>query len=169
MTEEMQKEELSIAYLQAVCAVTDGAILNIRHRDGNGVDATLTKTDAGSYLFDIDLHIQIKSTASKSSYREFNNKYTYDLRVKNYNDLVRQYKQGFLFLLILPEKREEWVGLTPEQLTLKRCMFFKHFMNEQILSADDDSSKAVELFKDNIVNPENLNKLFEVVYNELLH
>jgi Domain of unknown function (DUF4365) len=69
------------------------------------------------------LGVQLKATAT---IRDSSLSLTYDLPIKNYNDL-RQTDYGdtprLLVLLELPENREEWVSLTAESLILRRSLY----------------------------------------------
>lgn len=155
-----RKEELSISYLNALCAVQYIA-LEIRKHDNDGKDACLSKTiirrDNGE-KFDAKFDVQLK--ASSTGYTEHTNDYAYAIEMKLFNDLKRPSPlKCYLFLLILPEDETKWVIHTIDELVIKKCMYWLD-LNE--LSFSDNTSKiTLRIPKKNVVTSELLEDLLQ--------
>ncbi len=158
MNEKMFEEDLSISYLRAVAAKAE-VVFELRHRDVNSKDANLSKPImTADGVFDSELNVQLKSTYSKALYTDDGETITYSLKVKNYNDLCKKTTTPIILcLLILPEEKEQWVTQTPEELTLKHCMYW---VSLQGMSETKNSTTCdVKIPKTNILNVESLNDL----------
>ncbi|MCL1996819.1 MAG: DUF4365 domain-containing protein [Defluviitaleaceae bacterium] len=150
-----QKEEMSIAYLNAICAF-EGISLTRNPHDSDGIDCTLSK----EFLLDKNMKflakidVQLKSTSEQ--HKEFEMHFTYPLKKKNYDDLRREATvKSFLFLFILPKKKNEWLHQTIDELIIKECMFHLDLMD--FPSSENTSRVTIEIPKNNIVSPKNLN------------
>lgn len=158
MNNTMFEEDLSISYLRAVAAKAE-VVFELRHRDVNSKDANLTKsimTDDG--LFDSELNVQLKSTYSKALYTDDGETITYSLKVKNYNDLCKKTTTPIILcLLILPEEQEQWVTQTPDELTLRHCMYWMSLQG--MPETANTTTCDVKIPKKNILNVESLNSL----------
>lgn len=124
------EEQLSIAYVHAVCA---RAALSWqckpRLADNNGIDGEITgwpplgKNDG--YLKQADLHVQLKAT--KQQVKQSATHFSYPMKsVAQYDDL-RETNLGtakILVVLLLPKNSDEWLSHTHEQLLLKKCAYW---------------------------------------------
>lgn len=167
MTDNLQKEELSIAYINAICAKAKIKFDMVR-RDEDGVDATIRKdVNAVSAIFGI----QLKSTTVKGVSKGFTNadseNFTYPLKIKNYNDLIgKSTYPRLLMLLVLPENEDEWFLQDTENLIMRKCMYYKNLFNES--SSNNSETVNIEISKQDICSPQNLEKLFSDYVEELL-
>ncbi len=114
----IQKEEFSYAYLQAIASAAGCAFLRTTTPlDQVGVDAIITGVGArGSRGFP-QLYVQVKCTSrdllDEDSVR-------YPLRVKNYEELrnERQYPPLILVVVLVPENVDDWLSQSSEELCL---------------------------------------------------
>jgi len=131
MHESKRKEEISFSYLNALCAIA-GVIMQRNYVD-NGIDAYL---EGDVYLedgspFKVTIAVQVKSTSGKLGVTA-NNTIKYPLKVRNHNILCsKANSQQLLFVLILPEKEEDWVNLTPDELIIRKCMYWLNLTGNQ--------------------------------------
>lgn len=127
--ETERSEELSIAYVSAVAAHAGIKVESVSHKD-HGTDMTfkrLRKRTIDNRYSDMDgimVPCQIKS-ARFPEWRESKKDDTisYDLRAKNYNDLVNS-TFGFLVLMCLPATIDLWVLQDQECLRLYKCCYY---------------------------------------------
>lgn len=158
MNDKLFEEDLSISYLRAVAAKAE-IVFELRHRDVNSKDANLTKSImTANGLFDSELNVQLKSTYSKALYTDDGETITYSLKVKNYNDLCKKTTTPIILcLLILPEEKEQWVTQTPDELTLRHCMYWVSLQG--MPETANKTTCDVKIPKKNILNVETLNSL----------
>jgi len=132
ITEEHQKEGLSVKYMEAIAVAegyktvssfpdygTDFSIIKVGSRNENG---KLRYVDSGNRV-----DVQIKATLESRVVSRTGGMIGYDLDVKNYNDLVYRLKTRswlFLVLFILPEEKDEWLELTDNELIIRKCAYW---------------------------------------------
>ena len=124
MVETERKEELSISYLNALCAYASIDLTKMSH-DDDSRDVEIKKwvdlADGQRMLS--SLHIQLKSTSSEL--HEDNENISYSLKIKNYNDLIApSITPIILALFILPKDENEWLKHTVDELVIKKCMYW---------------------------------------------
>jgi hypothetical protein len=149
-------EALSKTYIQAVAAQA-----GMKCESGNteyGVDITLReiiylygKLRPGGFPIDC----QLKSTINWELKDE---KIVYDLRGKNYNDIVlREGGSPFiLVLLCLPKDQSQWVELDEEQLRIRKCCYWTTLTGPPV---KNDSTKRIFIPRERLVTPETLTDL----------
>jgi len=161
MTVENKKENISISYLEAVCA-SQGINMQLNRNDADGIDALLskwlTRNNGSKYHAKID--VQLK--ASSNGHTEHGNYYSYPLKVKNYNDLLEPATvKPYLFLLVLPEKENDWISHSVSELVIKQCMFWLDLSGS--LATSNTSNITVQFPKTHIVSPTALEELLQAV------
>lgn len=117
-------EELSLVYVRAVAARAGFAVEEIR-RDRDSVDLHIHARGplAGGLLHSPSLAVQLKSTALDLP--EGVAGFPYDLKVKNYNELVPlTATPRVLVVFLLPEAADRWLGWTDEALVLRRAAYW---------------------------------------------
>jgi hypothetical protein len=127
--ESDRSEELSVAYVSAIAAHAGIRVESVSRKD-YGTDMTFKRlrkrTIDNNYsdMHGIIVPCQIKS-ARAPEWRESKQKdsISYDLRAKNYNDLVNS-TLGFLILMCLPATVEQWVQQDQECLRLYKCCYY---------------------------------------------
>ena len=124
------EEEISIAYMHAVCASARmGFEVAGRHKDNRGVDGLLSAyapfgPDDG-YRESVDIHVQLKATKQQPKQTETHFSYFLD-SVSQY-DVLKSDKWGtprILVVMFLPKNIEEWVDHSHERLLLQRCAYW---------------------------------------------
>jgi len=166
MIETVRKEEISRSYLNAVCAIKGISMENQEH-DDDGLDVILKKiiTLGNGSRFNALMSVQLKSTSS--DYSEYPDYYSYPLKKKNYDDLLRPATvKSFLFLLILPENENDWLAQSIEQLIIRKCMFWIDM--EGFPNRENTSSVTVKIPKANVVTPEALVAILEGIAEDVV-
>lgn len=163
MNEKLFEEDLSISYLRAVAAQAQ-VTFELRHRDENSIDVHLSKqttTEDGNEFYAM-FNVQLKATFS--GYTETNTTIHYPLNVKNYNDLRRPASNSIILcLLILPNDCNGWISQTPEELCLKKCMYWLSLKDYP--ETQNTTSVTVEIPKTNVVTVEALLNMIHDVAN----
>lgn len=155
------KEDLSIAYLLAVCAKS-GVLFDLKRHDEEGADVNLSKSVSTSLHPRViaNIEAQLKSTSSTSFYKDTGNKIIYKAKAKCYNDLIEQRGTPlYLFLLILPADEEECVHFSVEELLIRKCMYWAKLDSSEKKATSDFVD--IELSKSNVVSPDGLNDIMQ--------
>ena len=163
--------ELSYAYLHAVAAQCGmGCSWGNRHDDGVGVDATLRVREdfgAGAILSSFTIDVQLKSTIQPLAFND--QKYSYPLSVKNYNELrdTNCSPLKFLVVLMLPADHNQWLEVSKDQLIARRCAYWLSLHGAP--TTTNDTNQTVYIPETNILTPESLRGLAEkLAWNEEL-
>lgn len=166
-----QMEEISFAYLRAVCAKI-GAAVERHFEDGDGVDGVVKKKvsitptdqeDLEPYPFGASFEFQLKSTSQSLS--EDDEFLHYSLKVKNYNDLTeRASTKRLLLLLVLPSNFEKAVVHTLESLVISRCMYWHDLSG--LDKSNNSSTVTVKIPKKNVASPEGIDALLQRIAEE---
>lgn len=127
--ESARSEELSIAYVSAIAAHAGIKVEFVTRKD-YGTDVTfkrLRKRKIDGHYSDVG-GISIPCQVKSACHPEWQVNYdkgivTYDLRAKNYNDLVGS-TYGFLVLMCLPSSIDQWLKQDDECLRLYRCSYY---------------------------------------------
>ena len=160
LTDQNIESELSYAYLHAI-ASRGGIICESagRHTDEAGVDAVLRvkgMLDLDSILTQFTVDVQLKAT--KKIPIEQNERYSYSIKVKNYNEL-RSTNTGapqLLVVLYLPADANTWLDLSEECLVTRRCAYWVSLRGAP---ETDQDSKTVYIPKSNVLSVESLRVL----------
>jgi Domain of unknown function (DUF4365) len=155
-----RSEELSIAYVSAIAAHA-GIKCEMIGRKDHGTDMTfkrLRKRKIDHRFSDMDgiiVPCQVKS-ARHPQWEENENKdsISYNLRAKNYNDLVDS-TYGFLVLMCLPAAVDQWLQQDYTCLRLYKCCYY--WMpgpdDEEI---DNTSTKTIHIPRTQLFTAESL-------------
>ncbi|MEN6350221.1 MAG: DUF4365 domain-containing protein [Syntrophomonas sp.] len=165
ITRQHQQEQLSRAYVNAVTAQAghifepstmdygvDGSLKHVKNRNGRRFPS--------GHVIDI----QLKATTTWS---EHGDQIIYDLEAKTYNDLIDRFNTPhgtplILIVLCLPEKDEDWLTVSHEQLILKRSCYWCCLTGEQ---TDNQQSKRITIPKANLLDCIAINSLLQKVVN----
>ncbi|WP_304583708.1 DUF4365 domain-containing protein [Acutalibacter muris] len=161
MTPEQAKEDMSISYISAVCAYAGVEYDTIRH-DGDSTDGLIKKliTIDGTRKFAAQMRVQLKCTSSLTQYKDNGDSYTYTLKVKNYNDLIRPATTPIILgLLILPADETIWLEWTEEELRIKGCMYWADFSG--FTESTNSHSIDVRIDKKNVLNSSTIVRILE--------
>ena len=160
LTIQNVESELSYAYLHAV-ASRAGIICEYttRHTDEAGVDAVLRvkgKLASDSILTQFTVDVQLK--ASKKVPIENNNRYSFSLKGKNYNELrsTNTSAPQLLVVLFLPENAETWLDHNEDCLVSRRCAYWASIRGAEEIEKD---SKTIYIPKGNVLSAYGLTAL----------
>ena len=160
------KEDLSMSYMSIVSAAVGIGFEIVRH-DEDSIDSIIKKIlelDGGT-KFNSQISVQLKTTSSKSQYSDNGDYITYQLKVKNYNDLCMAASMpSMLALLILPEDENEWVNWSPEEIIINGCMYWVNL--QKCDSSKNAGNVSVKIPKTNRINSDSLLLLLEKAAKE---
>lgn len=135
-------EELSLAYVRAV-ASREGFAVEETRRDRDSIDLEIrARGDLGGSLVSPILGVQLKST--RRDLPNASSDFHFDLKVKNYNDLVGStFLPTILVVLFLPEDEAEWLTWTEDALLLRRCAYWSSLRG--LPPTDNESTYRVHI------------------------
>jgi hypothetical protein len=118
----MQKEEFSRAYVQAIAACA-GFASSRPSVDDDSVDMTLHQTGGGGTIRSPRVDLQLKCTASQTPQRET---FTHWLSLKNYDDLriINLLVPRILVVVLVPDALDDWLGHSEAEMALRRCGYW---------------------------------------------
>ncbi len=162
ITEEHKKEFLGRAY---VCAVTAKAGYNLAGKSefDYGFDGTIKEViDRGGRRVEngIGLNFQLKSSCDVI----FRDGYIYyDLDAKNYNDLVSSNLMlpSILILFVLPRTEFDWLYISPEYMTLKKCAWWYSLAG--LSPTENTSKRRISIPIDQVFSPEALTDIIKKI------
>ena len=161
MIETGRPEELSISYMNAVCAYKFVSF-TARKRDDDGIDALITKQiiNKKGELYRAQIDIQLKSTSK--ILKERKSTISYPLKKKNYDDLRRQSTvPSILCLLVLPNDEKQWLSQTINELIIQKCMYWMKIAD--LPESANISSVTIHIKKQNVITPDTIIELLEKV------
>lgn len=123
------EEELSLAYLHAVCARAKISCVKAeRALDNDGIDATLkARFPEATFPQLEDCHLEVQMKATRKPAEIEGSCYSYWVQGhKRYESLRNDRRQlaRIIVVLYLPEDENEWLLHSDEQLILRRCAYW---------------------------------------------
>jgi hypothetical protein len=159
MTENEQKQQLSVAYVHAVAA-SAGYACQATIVDDDSVDVTIAakgRVHAQSVLRSPRLEVQLKATSQKFLKEDH---IAFPLPVKNYDELrCETMIPRVLVVFLLPDKPREWLELNEDRMISRRCAYWL-----SLLGSPDTKNKAnikVRLPRTNCLTVKNLRSMME--------
>ncbi len=174
MTDEMIKEKLSKAFVKTIASY--GGYTVTVPEDDYGVDFYIARHKArcnskNRRLVEQPaiLRIQLKSTTEKRI-RRTKEGINYELKAKNYNDLVEQRPQVenlplILIVCVLPDEKEKWLKLDKKYLSLFSEAYYYIAENNSITVDNEESSKTILLREENRIQIDFIDKLYKEFTN----
>ena len=145
------QEELSFAYVRAVI-FRAGFNLTLPVLDLFGVDGTVVSMASGINRVDF----QLKAT---TNYQVSGNNILYDLRVEDYNRLIREDDlPRVLILYIMPTDAAQLLIQSRNELSLRECAFWVNLMGMR--PSRNVSTVRVSVPTDNVFDQDGLNDMF---------
>jgi Domain of unknown function (DUF4365) len=109
---------LSLAYVQVVAAHSGYICGEPPGPDRDSVDAQIMAGGAMRPKLDIQLKATVNLKRSDAGF-------SYPLKIKNYEDLrVETQTPRILVVLDLPEKKSDWIILSPDELILRKSAYW---------------------------------------------
>lgn len=167
ITEEHIKESISRKFVELLAA--NSGFNTSCHTFDYGMDLSLTEvgvrnSENSTRFFNTgkQIDIQIKAT-TQASITQKDTYLIFELPAKNYNDLVDRSKSKtplLLVVFILPEDRTEWVNVSEDCLTIKKCAYwFLPSADDQL--TENKSTKSICISTNNVFTNDTISQLFE--------
>ena len=146
------QEQLSLAYLRAVVS-NAGFGLSEPVKDYYGIDGTVVAPNRrGVNRVDFQLKSDTDYTLRETDI-------AYDLRVADYNRLIRDDDiPRVLILFLMPENPHEWLAQSPDELCLRKCAYWLSLMGEP--PSTNTSTQRVFVPLANVFNRYGLHDMF---------
>ncbi len=139
-------------YVRAVASRV-GHDLSITDVDYRGIDGTIENPLLRSVN---RVDFQLKST---TDYEFRGTDVIYDLRVDDYNRLIRDLEiPRVLILFTMPDDEAEWLVQSPDELCLRRCAYWVSLMGEDF--SNNTSTVRVSLPQANVFDQDGLRDMF---------
>lgn len=119
---DMQKEQFSRAYVQAVAACA-GFAWSTPSVDDDSVDMVLHQTGGGGSIRSPRVELQLKCRAAQTPVQDM---FSHSLKLKNYDDLreTNVLVPRILVVVLVPDSPNEWLGHSETELALRRCGYW---------------------------------------------
>ncbi|MCB9500581.1 MAG: DUF4365 domain-containing protein [Deferribacteres bacterium] len=164
LSENDVKSRISEGCFWAVGSFARFKLQKVHEEDDAGVDYRLIKqilrndklSDMGSIL-----DFQVKST---TNWKLDGDEIKYQLRSKNYNDIISRNIEGgtqlILILMCLSKKTDDWIVFNETQINFSSCFYWYH-TDSTVLLPNENSSKLIQI--------PTSNKLTNKTFNELVN
>jgi hypothetical protein len=164
MTENEQKQQLSVAYVHAVAA-SAGFACQATIVDDDSVDVTIAakgRVHEQSVLLSPRLEVQLKAS-SQDILRD--DHVAFPLPVKNYEELrCDTMVPRLLVVFVLPDEPRDWLEQSEDQMITRRCAYWR-----SLLGSPDTKNKetvTVHLPRTNCLTVESLRSMMEAASRE---
>jgi hypothetical protein len=161
MTENEQKQQLSVAYVHAVAARA-GYACQIFNIDDDSIDVHVAArgiVHQKAVLRSPRIEIQLKATAQAVLRQDH---LAFPLPVKNYNELREEVLvPRLLVVLLLPEDDRLWIEQTEEQMISRSCAYWRTLFGHPETS--NQTSVTVHLPRDQLFTVATLRTIMEKV------
>ena len=156
-------EDMSFAYLKALCAYNGYSLKKETEHDNDGVDATIkckgypSEYEEGMEFSPV-IDVQLKSSYSRLR-RNQDGTLRFTFEVKNYNELVRENRGTATILVILHmyEDRERWLNHTEESLSITKCAYWVNLKG--MPQSDNMNNITINVPEGNLLTKESLKEL----------
>jgi hypothetical protein len=159
--DSQKKEELSLSYLNAICAYKGIDVERIRH-DEDSIDVIIKKTmqrNGGQERITL-LSVQLKATAQELVEDDIG--FSFPLPIKNYNDLrMESAVPMMLCVLRLPNREEEWLTHNVNELILRNCMYWCDLT--KLPDTNNATNVTIHIPWENTLTPEKVLSLMQKV------
>lgn len=151
-------EQFQTAFIHAMAAVNGWRVMK-HDPDYDGVDIEINGTCAfhTGIIPNPRIDIQLKAT---SGLRELQNgALSYDLEVKNYNQLIgNSYScKRYLFILDIPATCEDWCGFTQDFIALRNKCYWVSLKDSP--PTGNTNTVAIEIPRNQILTPKILDEI----------
>ena len=167
--ETLSREDMSVAYLQAICAC-DGYSLEVVNHDNYGVDCHVIckgKADPSSLKNDSMIHVQLKSSGSQISVDKAGNLH-YPLEKKNYEILrdTASFNPKILVLLHMNQLKSDWIDQNQNRLEIRKGAYW--YILKGMPAVSNKTSVTITIPSSNLLTPDALRDLMVKASNDLL-
>lgn len=163
-TQQLRMEDMSEAYLRALCAA-NGYTIDKRGHDNDGVDVGLICSDKvadDSVLESTELKIQLKSSYANITPHE-DGSITYKLEVKNYKSLISTKRMIPLILVVfhMPREEAQWIEQTTDWLKIKKCAYWVSLKGRA--DTDNIESISIRIPAENLLTKDSLKEIMRKI------
>lgn len=166
-TQQLRMEDMSVAYVRALCAVNGYSIGSVEH-DNDGYDITINCS--GCPTDNCKKHSPSIQVQLKSSYAKIrsNNDGTisYALEVDNYRSLIdeNRFKPLILIVLQMHEDVNQWIEQTTDYLKITKCAYWKCLAGQA--PTDNQETINIHFSAADLLTAETLKDIMIKVANE---
>ena len=158
------KEGIGISYVKAICNRA-GYNLAIDENDF-GCDITIRDLmirDSGrTFWSGFNLDVQLKCT---ENWRENDDNIIFDLKNKNYNDLLEN-NQGatkrMLVVMLMAKEQDKWIDHSTESLIIRKCAYWKSLVGMTPVE-DIKSTTAISIPKTNLFSQNTIEEIMQKI------
>ena len=166
-SEQLRMEDMSEAYLRALCAA-NGYTIEKREHDNDGVDIGLVCSDKvadDSKLLSTELRIQLKSSYANITAHD-DGSITYKLEVKNYKSLISTSRMVPLILVVfhMPREEAQWLEQTTDWLKIKKCAYWISLKGRD--DTDNTEKISVRIPSENLLTKDSLREIMHKISKE---
>ena len=167
--ESLSREDMSVAYLQAICAC-DGYSLEVVKHDNYGVDCHVVckgKADPSSLKNDSMIHVQLKSSGSQITVDSSGNLH-YPLEKKNYESLrdADSFIPKILVLLHMNQLKSDWIDQNRDRLEIRKGAYW--YSLKGMPANSNETSVTITVPSGNLLTPQALKDLMVKASKDLL-
>ena len=164
---QIRQEDMSIAYLTALCAANGYTLMKEEH-DNDGVDRTIKckgKPDETCIRKSPKLDVQLKACYSNHIRINTDGSINYDLEAKNYNILVDEERITPIILVLLHMHEDErlWIDQTPDYMKITKCAYWVSLTGQP--PTENITTKTITIPASNILSKESLKAIMVKVAN----
>lgn len=166
-TQQLKMEDMSIAYIRALCAVNGYSVGNVEH-DNDGYDITINcKGEPCADCIRQSPFIRVQLKSSFAHIRDnADGSISYDLEKKNYDKLIctNNYVPYILVVLRMYEDENCWIDQTKDFLKITKCAYWKSLRG--MSPNDNDSYITIRLTDHDLITKDVLKNIMIKVANE---
>jgi ribonuclease HIII len=161
MDENLKKEEFSYGYIRILASVC-GYIVNPGQRAEDnilGIDLHIIDSQNLEDGQAARIYAQVKCTTPKN-FHEVESCFKYDLKVRNYNQLIkRSIDLNILIIVLVPENLENWITIyeDKQESLIKGCAYWLSLNGME--ETKNTREIRIEIPKNNLLSPVALQKL----------
>ncbi len=161
MTENEQKQQLSVAYVHAVAARA-GYACQFQVVDNNSVDVQLAArgmVHSKAVVRSPKIDIQLKAT---SLHTLATDRFAFPLPLKNYNDLREEsLVPRLLVVLLLPKDDKQWLEQTENEMISRHCAYWKSLLGQP--ETPNTTSVTVHMLRNQQFSVDSLRAMMEKI------
>ena len=155
MSPNFIQEQMSWAFVRAV-VFRAGYRLSLPVVDDHGIDGTIESYGGGLRRVDFQLKATTQFQLAGSSVG-------YDLRVANYNQLIREDDvPRVLILLLMPGDDTQWLIQSEDQLCLRKCAYWADLMGK--VPSTNTSTVRIHIPTVNMFDQTGLQSMFSQMF-----
>ncbi|MFA4836334.1 MAG: DUF4365 domain-containing protein [Dehalococcoidia bacterium] len=160
--QDVKKNRISEGCFYAIGSYAGYELVKIPQDNDYGVDFQLMrqiKRNGRIHSENSILDFQLKCTKNwtdKGSY------IVYNLKSKNYNDIISRNKDGstvlILVVMCLPENSDKWMDISSEEILFRKNMYWFYTNSKELLESED-STKRIHIPKSNQLDKQTFHQL----------